>query len=74
MDAATTHIPAPSSAWSRSAPSHPGDLLPETPLGSTPNTTLPGEDANHLRARLLRMIVDSEHSRKAAAAEAFNHR
>ena len=75
MDAATPHIPAPSSAWSRLAPSNPGDLAPEAPLGSTPHSALHGEgNVNHLRARLLRMIVDSEHTRKAAAAEAFNHR
>jgi hypothetical protein len=32
------------------------------------------EDASQLRARLLRMIVDSEHSRKSAATEASNAR
>jgi hypothetical protein len=70
----TTHIPSPSVAWSHLAASQ-----GETPMVDGGRVGLAGphhlkEDASQLRARLLRMIVDSEHSRKTAAAEAFNGR
>jgi hypothetical protein len=73
MDSTTPHIPSPSVAWSRLAASQ-----GENPLVDAATVGLAGphclEDASQLRARLLRMIVDSEHSRKTAAAEAFNGR
>lgn len=73
MDSTTPHLPSPSVAWSHLAASQ-----GESPLGEAAQSPVPGphraEDASQLRARLLRMIVDSEHSRKSAAAEAFNAR
>lgn len=74
MDSTSPHIPAPSAAWSHVAASQ-----GESPLGGAAQSAELGphchaEDASQLRARLLRMIVDSEHSRKTAAAEAFNAR
>ena len=73
MDSATPHIPSPSVAWSHLAASQgemPGaGASPVLPAGqSQVNETA------QLRARLLQMIVDQEHSRKAASAEAFNAR
>ncbi len=74
MDSTSPHIPAPSLAWSHVAASQ-----GESPLGSAAQSNAPAphcraEDATQLRARLLRMIVDSEHSRKTAAAEASHAR
>jgi len=74
MDAAIPHIPATSTAWSRLAPLPASDdAFPGGPAMS-PLGPQRCEDAAQLRARLLRMIVDSEHTRKAAATEAFNGR
>ena len=74
MDSATPHIPSPSVAWSHLAASQ-----GENPLGSGGPSAVPGphhqeESALQLRARLLRMIVDSEQSRKSAATEASHGR
>ena len=74
MDSATPHIPSPSVAWSHLAASH-----GENPLGDAGPSAVPGphrqeESALQLRARLLRMIVDSEQSRKSAATEASHGR
>jgi hypothetical protein len=74
MDSATPHLPSPSVAWSHLAASQ-----GESPLGDAGSSVVPGphrqeESASQLRARLLRMIVDSEHSRKSAAAEASHGR
>ena len=73
MDSATPHIPSPSVAWSHLAASQ-----GENPLGDAGPSAVPGphrpEDAMQLRARLLRMIVDSEQSRKSAASEASHGR
>jgi hypothetical protein len=74
MDSATPHIPSPSVAWSHLAASQ-----GENPLGSAGPSAVPGphhqeESALQLRARLLRMIVDSEQSRKSAATDASHGR
>jgi hypothetical protein len=73
MDFGTTNIPSPSTAWSRVATSR------ELPIDSGSTAAALSlqhrdDDASQLRARLLKMIVDSEHSRKSAATEAFNGR
>jgi hypothetical protein len=73
MDSAT-HIPSPSVAWSHLAASQGENPLVEAGKAGLAGPHHPQEDASHLRARLLRMIVDSEHSRKTAAVEAFNGR
>jgi hypothetical protein len=72
MESVSSHIPPPSVAWSQPAASQ-GDCLSgeaASPLAGPHHAT----DATQLRARLLRMIVDSEHSRKTAATEASNAR
>jgi hypothetical protein len=62
-------IPSPSSAWSRLALPASGE--PSQAGGAPPKCH---EDAAQLKARLLRMIVNNEQSRKSAANEAFNGR
>jgi hypothetical protein len=74
MDSATPHIPSPSVAWSHLAASQGDRVLADSARELTGGPHRPEEDAAQLRARLLRMIVDSEQSRKAAAAESFNVR
>jgi hypothetical protein len=66
MDHPAPHIPLPSLAWSHLAES----LNPELPP-TAPTTPLEAEDATMLRARLLRMIVNKEQARRAAA-DPFN--
>jgi hypothetical protein len=74
MDSATPHVPLPSVAWSQLAASQ-GDMgRPDAASPMMPKAPSAKEEATALRARLLRMIVDREHSRKAASAEAFNAR
>jgi len=75
MDAAIPHIPATSTAWSR-VPALPAsdDAVAGGPAMSPLGPQRREDAAAQLRARLLRMIVDSEHTRKAAATEAFNGR
>lgn len=69
MEPVASPVPSPSVAWSHLAAVH-GDGLPvETPVGSART-----DDASQLRARLLRLIVDREQTRKAAAAEPFHAR
>ena len=75
MDSISPHIPTPSTAWRHLAESHTGE--PNVPTGRTavPTGGSGSEgDSTQLRARLLRMIVNSEHTRKAAAVEASNAR
>src|SRR5688572_17359148 len=74
MDSATPHIPSPSVAWSHLAASLGENSMTDAGRAGLAGPHHPLEDASQLRARLLRMIVDSEHSRKSAAAEAFNGR
>lgn len=74
MDYATPHIPSPSVAWSHLAASQGEPARPEGASTVKPAAQAAKEEASQLRARLLRMIVDKEHSRKAASAEAFNAR
>jgi hypothetical protein len=74
MDSATPPIPLPSVAWSHLAASQ-GEMAPsEAASPLTPPTGSAQEAAEALRARLLRMIVAKEHSRKTASAEVFNAR
>jgi hypothetical protein len=73
MDSAASHIPLPSVGWSHLAASQGEMARPDAaPLTSAPSTGK--EEAAALRARLLSMIADSERSRKASSAEAFNAR
>jgi hypothetical protein len=75
MDSISPHIPAPSTAWRHLAESHTGE--PNVPVGlnSVPTGGAGSDgDSIQLRARLLRMIVKSEQTRKAAAADASNAR
>jgi hypothetical protein len=74
MDSATPHIPSPSVAWSHVAASQGEHGLADSLRISERSLQPRKEDAAQLRARLLRMIVDSEQSRKAAAAENANAR
>jgi len=72
VDSASSHLPSPA-AWSELAARRLGEAIAESgvfPLGPRVRE----DDASQLRARLLRLIVDSEHARKAAAIEAFNGR
>jgi hypothetical protein len=72
MDSVTSHIPSPSVAWSHLAASQGEAVLGDSPAGiAGPHRA---EDASQLRARLLRMIVDNEQSRKSAAADASHGR
>jgi hypothetical protein len=73
MDTGASPIPSPSVAWSHLAASQ-GEIVraDATPRAATPSNGK--EEATALRARLLRMIVDSENSRKAASAETFHAR
>lgn len=65
MDAAGP-IPSPSAAWSRLAST--GDSLSDSISGTSSSTPIRREDdAAQLKARLLRMIVTNEHSRKSAS-------
>jgi hypothetical protein len=74
MDSAPSPLPSPSGPWSHIAVTH-GEFA----TGAGKQAALAGphgspENATQLRARLLRMIVDSEHSRKSAAADSFHAR
>jgi hypothetical protein len=73
MEPVSSPLPSPSGPWSHIAVTH-GDFGRE----GGESLGLPGpraaEDAAQLRARLLRMIVDSEQSRKSTAAENFHAR
>lgn len=74
MDSAASHVPSPSVAWSHLAASQGDHVLADSRRGPSKIPNRQEEDAAQLRARLLRMIVDSEQSRKTAAAESFNAR
>ena len=73
MDSPTPHISSPFVALSHLAAAQgemPGAAV--SPVTSAPHTEV--DETTQLRARLLQMIVDQEHFRKAASAEAFNAR
>jgi hypothetical protein len=73
MDSAAPIIPSPSTGWGRVAATH-GE--PIAIVGSQ-NGLKPirrEDDAAQLKARLLRMIVTNEETRKAAADESRNVR
>ena len=73
MDSVSPIIPSPSTGWGRPAAIH-GDQngVVGAPTSQTPLRR--DDDAAQLKARLLRLIVANEHTRKAAAAEAHNAR
>lgn len=74
MDSTTSHIPSPSVAWSHLAASQGENLLGDASPSAVPAPHRQEENASQLRARLLRMIVDSEQCRKSAATEASHGR
>ena len=74
MDSSAPHVPLPSVAWSHLAASHGENSLPDAAGPALTGPHAHGDDSLQLRARLLRMIVDNEHTRKSVAAEAFNAR
>jgi hypothetical protein len=74
MDSAASHLADTSRAWRHVAATHGDESAPDCARSTLAGTHRPAEDVTQLRARLLRMIVDNEHSRKTAAAEAFNAR
>jgi hypothetical protein len=67
-------IPSPSAAWSRLAVPLPADLASEPERAIASGAAVRHEDAAQLKARLLRMIVKNEQSRKSAANETYNGR
>lgn len=69
MDSTTPIVPSPSTGWGRLAATH-GE--PAAIVGPQPQRR--EDDAEQLKARLLRMIVTNEQTRKAAADEARNGR
>jgi hypothetical protein len=72
MDSA---LPSPSAAWSRLATSPAGESLSQPERSVAPVTTRRREDdAAQLKARLLRMIVDNEQSRKSGTGESYHSR
>ena len=74
MDSSTPHVPLPSAAWSHLAASHGENPHADAALPTLAGQHCPADDSSQLRARLLRLIVDNEHTRKSAAVEAFNAR
>jgi hypothetical protein len=73
MDTAGS-IPSPSAAWSRMVVPMTGESSAESERPAASSSANRREDAAQLKARLLRMIVSNEQSRKSAANEAFNGR
>lgn len=73
MDSASPIVPSPSTGWGRLAATH-GDptAVVGTPAGAKSQRR--EDDAEQLKARLLRMIVANEQTRKAAADEARSGR
>ena len=69
----TTPIPSPSTGWGRLAATHgePAAVVGPQASGKSQRRE---DDAEQLKARLLRMIVANEQTRKAAADEARNGR
>jgi hypothetical protein len=72
MDSAAPIIPSPSTGWGRVAATHGEHPLPGIGGGSAVQRR--EDDAEQLKARLLRMIVANEQLRKAAADEARSGR
>jgi hypothetical protein len=73
MDSATPIIPSPSTGWGRLAATHGEPTAVVGPQnGAKPQRR--DDDAEQLKARLLRMIVVNEQTRKAAADEARSGR
>jgi hypothetical protein len=72
MESAAPIVPLPSAHWGTLAASH-GEA--GAPIAAT-TTAAPrhADDAAQLKARLLRMIVANEHTRKLASTEASNGR
>ncbi len=73
MDSATPIIPSPSSGWGRLAATHGEPTAIVGPQGAGKSSRRE-DDAEQLKARLLRLIVANEQTRKAAADEARNGR
>lgn len=73
MDSATPIIPSPSTGWGRLAATHgePAAVVGSSGAGKSSRRE---DDAEQLKARLLRLIVANEQTRKAAADEARNGR
>jgi hypothetical protein len=69
----TTPIPSPSTGWGRLAATH-GEPAAVVGPQSGGKSQRREDDAEQLKARLLRMIVANEQTRKAAADEARNGR
>ena len=73
MDSATPIIPSPSTGWGRLAATH-GEPSAIAGGSNGAQQFRREDDAAQLKARLLRMIVANEETRKAAADEARNGR
>lgn len=73
MDSVSPIIPSPSTGWGRPAAMH-GETNGAIGLPSGKSSHRHDETAAQLKARLLRLIVANEHTRKSAAAEAQNGR
>ena len=73
MDSTTPIIPSPSTGWGRLAATH-GEPTAIVGPQSSGKPQRREDDAEQLKARLLRLIVANEQTRKAAADEARNVR
>lgn len=73
MDSVSPIIPSPSTGWGRPAATQ-GEPSGIISMPSSQSSQRHDEDAAQLKARLLRLIVANEHTRKSAAAEAQNAR
>ena len=73
MDSVSPIIPSPSTGWSRPVAMH-GEPTGVINMSNSQPPQRRDDDAAQLKARLLRLIVANEHTRKAAAAEAQNGR
>lgn len=73
MDSVSPIIPSPSTGWGRPAAIH-GEPTSMAGMSNSQTPLRRDDDAAQLKARLLRLIVANEHTRKAAAAEAQNAR
>ncbi|MBL9162876.1 MAG: hypothetical protein JNL18_09100 [Planctomycetaceae bacterium] len=73
MDSITPIIPSPSTGWGRLAATQ-GEPAAVVRSPGSGNSQRREDDAEQLKARLLRMIVSNEQTRKAAADEARNGR
>ena len=73
MDSTTPIIPSPSTGWGRLAATHGEPTAIVGPQGGG-KPQRREDDAEQLKARLLRLIVANEQTRKAAADEARSGR